>query len=149
MGLMDQFQKLDDLILEHTLPPVQAALRNQLALTREQVEAYQATSDKQDATLQRQANAIAELQEERKKLLQQLSQAPSEVPFRVSDDYQFDTESGFWVERKTGLRVCSSCLLPPTRTVSPLFKAVGLGLDGNETLVWRCGQCGSEYFHKA
>jgi len=59
MGLMDQFQKLDDLILEHTSPPVQGILRNQLALTREQIEAYQAASDKQDATLQKQAEAMA------------------------------------------------------------------------------------------
>ena len=146
---MEQFQKLDDLILEHTSPPAQAILRNQLALMREQVEAYQAASDTQDATLQRQVETIAQLQEERKQLLQRQPQAASETPFRVSDDYQFDTGGGFWVERKTGLRVCASCLLPPTKTVSPLFEAVGLGFDGEEALVWRCGQCGSDYFHKA
>ena len=67
MSMLDQFQKLDDLIVEHTQPPTRAILRNQLALTREQVEAYQAASDKQDQTLSSQAEAIAALQEENRK----------------------------------------------------------------------------------
>ena len=60
--MIDQFQKLDELIVEHTQPPIRTMLRNQLALTREQVEAYQAASDKQDHTLSRQAKTIAALQ---------------------------------------------------------------------------------------
>jgi hypothetical protein len=63
---------------------VQAILRNQLALTREQVEAYQHSSDEQDATLAWQAKAIAELQEENQRLAQSTS-----APFRVSDDFEF------------------------------------------------------------
>src|SRR5260370_29924527 len=51
------------------------------------------------------------------------------APFRVSDDYEFDTEGGFWIERKTGLRVCAKCLLPPTKIVSPLFEGVGSGFE--------------------
>lgn len=148
MSLMDQFQKLDDLIIEHTSPPVQSILRNQLALTREQIEAYQAASDKQDATLQRQLEAIAELQEEKAKLLAQTCQLASHTPFRVSDDYEFDAESGFWIERKTRLKVCARCILPPTNIISPLNEAVGLGFDGEEALVWMCGQCGTNYFYK-
>lgn len=62
MSMIDQFQKLDDLIFELTQDKVRATLRHQLALTREQVEAYQATSDKQDKTLAKQAETIAELQ---------------------------------------------------------------------------------------
>jgi hypothetical protein len=148
MSLMDQFQKLDDLIVEHTLPPAQTILRNQLALAREQIEAYQAASDKQDATLERQANAIAELQEEKKKLLERQCQAAMDTPFRVSDDYEFNTEGGFRTERKTGLRVCARCLLPPTKIVSPLFEALGLGPDGEEAMVWTCRHCGSSYYYR-
>ena len=59
--MIDQFQKLDDLIVEHTQLPVRTILRNQLALTREQVEAYQAGSDEQDKTLSRQAQEIERL----------------------------------------------------------------------------------------
>ena len=62
MRMIEQYQKLDDLIVEHTTPPVQGILRYQLAMTREQVEAYQAASDSQDATLARQAETISELQ---------------------------------------------------------------------------------------
>jgi hypothetical protein len=146
---MDQFEKLDDLILEHTVPPVQTLLRNQLALTREQIEAYQMASDKQDETLARQATAIEKLQAENKRLVERQSENSVRAPFRVSDDYQFITEAGFWVDRKTMLKVCAKCLLPPGNTVSPLFEAVGLGLGGEEELVWRCGNCGAEYFHGA
>jgi hypothetical protein len=70
------------------------------------------------------------------------------APFRISDGYQFDTEGGFWIESRTGLRICASCLLPPTKIVSPLCEGVGLGFDGEDALVWRCGNCRSEYFHK-
>lgn len=60
--MIEQFKKLDKLIVEKTQPPVSTALRNQLALTREQVEAYQASSDKQDETLAKQAETISALQ---------------------------------------------------------------------------------------
>ena len=70
------------------------------------------------------------------------------APSRVSDDYKFIPESGFWIEKKTGLRVCASCLLPPTRIVSPLFEGLGLGLEGEDIWVWRCGNCRSEYWHE-
>ena len=60
MSILGQYQKLDDLILKLTVPPVCPKLRNQLALAREQVEAYQAASDKQDQTLARQAEAIVD-----------------------------------------------------------------------------------------
>jgi hypothetical protein len=69
MSMIDQFQKLDDLIKKHTESEVTTILRGQLALTQEQVEAYQAASDKQDRTLSSQAEAIAELQEENKELV--------------------------------------------------------------------------------
>jgi len=62
MSMADQFQKLDDLIMEDTRTPVLTILRNQLALTRQQVEAYQASSDRQDQTLAAQAETIAALQ---------------------------------------------------------------------------------------
>lgn len=63
--MIDQFQKLDDLIIEHTQPPVLAMLRNQLALTRGQVESYQAASDKQDETLATQVETIDRLMKEK------------------------------------------------------------------------------------
>jgi hypothetical protein len=70
-------------------------------------------------------------------------------PFRVSDEFRFVPESGFWIEKKTKLRVCASCLLPPTKIVSPLLEGLGLDLDGNPCLVWRCGHCRSEYWHES
>jgi hypothetical protein len=68
MSILDQFQKLDDLIILHTKPPVTTILRGQLALTREQIEAYQASSDKQDQTLAAQAETIERLMKENEAL---------------------------------------------------------------------------------
>ena len=68
------------------------------------------------------------------------------VHFKVSDDYEFVTESGFWIERSTGLRVCAKCILPPTKIVSPLFEALGSDFDGDPAMVWRCGHCGTDYW---
>jgi hypothetical protein len=70
-------------------------------------------------------------------------------PFRVSDDYIFVPENGFWIEKKTGLRVCANCLLPPTKIVSPLVEGLGSDFEGNPCLVWRCGNCRSEFWHES
>jgi hypothetical protein len=75
MSMLEQFQKLDDIIFELTEPPVRTRLRNQLALTREQVEAHQAASDRQDQTLQRQAETIEALQNENVALKKKIADA--------------------------------------------------------------------------
>jgi hypothetical protein len=82
---------------------------------------------------------------QRRKIL--LIQDSLSAPFRVSDDFQFDTD-GYWIERKTGLPVCATCILPPTKIVSPLFEAIGSDFDGEPAMVWRCRKCGDDYFHK-
>jgi hypothetical protein len=63
MDVIAQFEELDNLIRENTKPPVTPKLRSKLSLMREQIEAYQATSDKQDETLATQAQTITKLQE--------------------------------------------------------------------------------------
>jgi hypothetical protein len=155
MSLMAQFQKLDELIREHTSGEVQAILRSQLAKTCEQIEAHQAQSDKQDETLARQAKAIEELQE---KLAAQPQQPPPQDPkesnepsgglFRVSDEFEFIPSTGYWVERKSKLRVCGECLFPPTNMVSPLHEEVGMGYEGDPVMIWRCSRCSRGYDHQ-
>ena len=85
MSMIDQFQKLDDLIVEHTQPPVRSILRNQLALTREQVEAYQAASDEQDKTLSRQAQEIERLMVANADLEKKLLRSDTDHKQAVSD----------------------------------------------------------------
>jgi len=87
-------------------------------------------------------------QRRRLRLVEKQLQDSLVVPFRVSDDYRFVPAHGFWIEKKTGLRVCASCLLPPTKIVSPLLEGLGIDLDGNDCLVWRCGNCRSEFWHE-
>jgi len=65
---MDQFQRLDNLIIGTTVGEVRVRLRYQLALTREQIEAYQQSSDRQDQTLAAQIETIERLTEKNKKL---------------------------------------------------------------------------------
>lgn len=85
MSMIDQFQKLDDLIIEHTQPPVRTVLRNQLALTREQIEAYQASSDRQDQTLSAQAETIAELQKAKTEVDRQLDEMKARDKRKLDD----------------------------------------------------------------
>src|SRR2546425_9331925 len=65
MNLIANLQKLDDLIVEHTRPPVTAMLRRQLSFAIEEAEAYQASSDKQDHTLATQIETIDRLVKEK------------------------------------------------------------------------------------
>ena len=87
------------------------------------------------------------LESENAELQARLSDLPS-IPFKVSDDYEFDTEAGYWIERKSRLRVCARCLFPPTKAVSPLFEAVGCGFETEYAMVWRCRQCQTDYLYK-
>jgi len=79
MGMLEQFQKLDGLIIDHTEPPVRTTLRNQLALTREQVEAYQSASDSQDQTLAAQIEAITGLQKEKADLAKRIIELENQI----------------------------------------------------------------------
>ncbi len=71
MSIIEHFQKLDDLIIEHTKPPVTSVLRHQLTLTQEQIEAYQASSNKQAETLTTQIKTIERLMIENETLISQ------------------------------------------------------------------------------
>lgn len=106
MSIIDQFQKLEDLIIEHTKPPVQTMLRNQLALTREQVEAYQASSDKQDETLAAQIAEIGRLQQQNKALVAAQSGAEEERLHKGIGFRKSRTTGGQWVP------FCPKCRLP-------------------------------------
>jgi hypothetical protein len=86
MSIIDQFQKLDDLIIENTQPPVRTILRNQLALTREQLEAYQASSDSQDKTLSAQIKTIERLVKENEQLKTKDRDSVLRVLHKLSED---------------------------------------------------------------
>ena len=60
MDILDQLQILDDLIIEHTKPPITAILRNKLHTTREQAEAYASTAEELDKLKVQNATLIAE-----------------------------------------------------------------------------------------
>src|SRR5579883_3146059 len=111
MSLMTQFQKLDDLIKEHTEQPLQNKLRGQLALTREQIEAFQENSDRQDATLKKQLERITELQDENGRLKDDLHRLKNQ---HAEEVYLWDG-----IEYRRGKRtfrqwvaVCPKCHLP-------------------------------------
>jgi len=65
MSIIEHLQELDALVIKHTLPPATPILRAKIQVMAEQIEAYQASSDKQDETLARQAAAIKELMEDK------------------------------------------------------------------------------------
>ena len=89
MSMNDQLQKLVDLINEQTQPPVRDELRFQVELMREQVEAYQASSDKQDETLAAQLRRITELTEtvaDRDRQIADLQLAQTQAKNRALDE---------------------------------------------------------------
>lgn len=75
-----------------------------------------------------------------------LVQVSLAVPRKVTDDYEHLKDRAFWVHRKTGDRVCGSCLVSHG-IVSPLAVAVKMRVDRSKYLVWRCGrkECGITY----
>src|SRR5882762_6331221 len=62
MNIIEKFQQLEDSILELPDGSIKARLRNELNSVREQIEAFQAGSDMQDRTLQKQIERITELE---------------------------------------------------------------------------------------
>jgi hypothetical protein len=81
MNITMELQRLDDLIIEHTRPPVTTILRNKLHPLREQLEAY--VSEKEHAV---------EIHAQRAKKVEELEAAnlklQTEMARRDSDDAQ-------------------------------------------------------------
>ena len=72
------------------------------------------------------------------------------VPHKVLDDYEHLADRGFWVHRKTGQRVCGSCIVSSENIgggiVSPLAltkyrHVVTKALTGAK---WECGRNGCD-----
>ena len=74
MNILSHLQKLNDLIIEHTKPPVTAKLRNKLSLAIEQAEAHSAAVDRQEQTLATQIETIERLEKEKQALLAENAQ---------------------------------------------------------------------------
>lgn len=90
MNLIEELQRLDELIIKHTQAPVTATLRNQLSRAMEQCEAYQASSDKQDETLARQAETIDRLTKENQALAKQIRLDSPKAPLQRTAEDDFD-----------------------------------------------------------
>ena len=58
MNILTHLQELDDLIVEHTKPPVTPILRNKLAFCIEQAQAHAAAVERQEKTLATQIETI-------------------------------------------------------------------------------------------
>ena len=72
MNITLQLQKLDELIVAHTQPPVTTILRNQLHPLLDQLEAYEAAADKKSAAYDEQARQMAQLEKDHEKQISDL-----------------------------------------------------------------------------
>ena len=61
MNILAHLQELDNLVVEHTKPPVTALLRNKLAFCIEQAQARASDVERQEQTLSRQIETIDRL----------------------------------------------------------------------------------------
>jgi hypothetical protein len=73
------------------------------------------------------------------------NQISSDVPFKVSDDFEFQPSDGYYIDCKSKLRVCPVCLLPPTRMVIHLHHSFETDEFERQYSVWKCRQCSSSY----
>jgi len=71
MNILRELQELDDLIIEHTKPPITAILRNKLAFCIEQATAHVDAVDRQSLTLSTQVETIERLVAENKAVVSQ------------------------------------------------------------------------------
>ena len=65
MNILPHLQELDDLVIEHTKPPLTAMLRNKLAFCIEQAAAHFDAVERQSQTLNTQMETIARLMMEK------------------------------------------------------------------------------------
>jgi hypothetical protein len=61
MNILSHLQELDDLIIEHTKPPVTPILRSKLAFCIEQADAHSSAVERQEKTLATQIETIERL----------------------------------------------------------------------------------------
>ncbi len=85
MNIVSNLQKLDDLIVEQTQPPVTAMLRNKLAFCIEQAQAHAIDVERLQKTLAEQKDAIERLVPENANLIAAIAELqtpdkPSPIP---------------------------------------------------------------------
>lgn len=98
MNIVTHLQELDNLIIEHTKPPVTAMLRNKVAFCLEQAQARAADVERQEQTLAKQIETIERLVKENKDHVAEIARRDSEnaVGFSGSvSEYRSD-----WLARK-------------------------------------------------
>jgi hypothetical protein len=77
-------------------------------------------------------------------------------PPKISDDYTFSQDRGFYIHKLTGHRVCGNCLLAPVGIESPLMATDYVITEnlarygghpsaaGRKVSIWKCGRKGCE-----
>ena len=78
MNIVNLLQELDNLIIEHTKPPITTKLRNKLSLALEQAEAHSEAVIKQDRTLATQIETIDRLMKKNQELNADIAQRNTE-----------------------------------------------------------------------
>ncbi|MCP5528523.1 MAG: hypothetical protein H7A47_17165 [Verrucomicrobiales bacterium] len=86
MNIVTHLQELDDLIIEHTKPPVTPMLRNKVAFCIEQAQARAADVERQEQTLTKQIETIERLMKENQDIVSQKQALELEIARRDSDD---------------------------------------------------------------
>jgi len=95
MNILTHLQELDNLIVERTKPPVTAVLRNKLSLAVEQAEAHSSAVERQEQTLARQIEAMAQLQKENQHLVAENQKLVSAIAEQQSQPRRIIPEGGY------------------------------------------------------
>jgi hypothetical protein len=73
MNILSHLQELDDLIIEHTKPPVTPILRRKLAFCIEQADAHSAAVERQEKTLATQIETIERLMKQNEDAIKKIA----------------------------------------------------------------------------
>ncbi len=83
MNIVTHLQELDNLIIEHTKPPVTAMLRNKVAFCIEQAQARAADVERQEQTLSQQIETIERLSKSEAALKAEIARRDAEADTQV------------------------------------------------------------------
>jgi hypothetical protein len=140
MNILSHLQELDDLIIEHTKPPVTTILRHKLAFALEQAEAHSTAVERQEQTLSRQVETIDGLMKANQSKDAELAKLKEEIARRndpknpeiLLEHYDYIDPPGLYKSKTHPERgfFCSRCL--PNGTPAQMTK---------QEHGWQCNVC--------
>ena len=133
MNITLQLQELDELIMQHTTPPVTATLRNKLHPLREQMEAY---INSKENEAQQHAELVAEYAKLQKSQQSPLTSVPSDL---------FEYSRGLYYKANDKIPFCPHCWEADNKKI---HLSGPVAMMDTSVEYWECYTCDHDYCAK-